>query len=158
MSEFDDLATGLARAERKPWLTRSTIILGALVIAMAGFVGGVQVQKSQTPAPAAAGTGARGTGTGRQFPGGLNTQNLPRGTQTAAASATTGKIKLVDGTTIYIETATGDVITVKTSGTTTVQSASTVKLSDLKAGVTVTIQGPAGSDGIVTATSVTATK
>ncbi|MBB5870865.1 hypothetical protein F4553_004244 [Allocatelliglobosispora scoriae] len=161
MSEFDDLAVGLARAERKPWLTRSTLILGALVIALAGFVGGVQVQKSQTPAAAAAGTGTRGTG--RQFPGGYAGGFNPQaqgGTQTAAAaSATTGKIKLVDGTTIYIETATGDVITVKTTGTTTVQSASTVKLSDLKPGTTVTVQGPAaGSDGIVTATSVTAAK
>src|SRR5690348_10903179 len=121
MFEFDDLAVGLARAERKPWLTRSTLILGALVIALAGFVGGIQVQKAKTPAASAAGTGARGTG--RQFPGGFTGGfNQPQGgTQTAAASATTGKIKLVDGTTIYIETATGDVITVKTSGTTTVQ-------------------------------------
>lgn len=154
MPEFDDLAVGLARAERKRWLTRSTLILGGAVIALAGFVGGVQVQKAQTPAAstnAAAAAAARAGGAGRQF-GGQGTQT---GTPTAAA---TGKIKLVDGSTVYIETADGNVITVKTTGTTSVLSASKIKLADLKAGATVTIQGQTGSDGTVTATTVTAAK
>jgi hypothetical protein len=155
MSDFDDLAVGLARAERKPWLTRSTAILGGAVIAIAGFIGGIEAQKANTPASTAANQAQRsryGFPGGQGFPG-IGTLTSP------AASATAGKIKLVDGTTLYIETADGDVITVKTGSSTKVQSASTVKVGDLKAGATVTIQGQTSSDGsTITATTVTATK
>jgi hypothetical protein len=118
------------------------------------------VQKAKTPANTAASQFANRfgqNGAGRyNFPAG---QNLPgTGTQTRN-NATTGKIQLIDGTTIYIETENGDVITVKTSGSTKVQSSTTVKVGDLKAGASVTIQGETSSDGsTITATTVTATK
>jgi hypothetical protein len=71
-------------------------------------------------------------------------------------NATTGTIKLVDGTTIYLTTANGDTVTVKTSGDTVVTTPAAV--SDLKAGATVTVQGTADADGIITANRVTASK
>ena len=67
-------------------------------------------------------------------------------------------MKLVNGTTIYVQTADGSVVTVKTDGTTKVATSAAGKLSDVKAGQSVTIQGAAGTDGSVTATSVTARK
>ena len=74
---------------------------------------------------------------------------------TSAAVPTTGRIKLVDGTTLYVETADGTVVTVRTSGDTAVRTATAGKLKDVKAGDTVSVQGPAGADGTVTATTVT---
>ncbi|GIF08016.1 hypothetical protein [Actinoplanes siamensis] len=65
-------------------------------------------------------------------------------------------MKLVNGTTIYLRTADGTVVTVNTDGGTTVSTARKGKLSDVKAGDSVTVRGAAGSDGAVTATSVTA--
>jgi Cu/Ag efflux protein CusF len=73
-------------------------------------------------------------------------------------NATTGTIKLVDGTTVYITLASGDIATVKTSASTTVRAEQSVKLNDLKVGQTVSVQGTTGSDGIITATTVTAQK
>lgn len=161
MSDFDDLAVGLARAERKPWLTRSTMVLGAAVLVLAGFLGGIEVQKANAPAASAANPGAgRGTGYGgRGFgagAGGFGSGQFPQGGTQTAPAATTGKIKLVDGSTVYIETADGDVITVKTTGTTKVTSSTATKLASLKPGASVTVQGQTGADGTVTATSVTA--
>ena len=66
------------------------------------------------------------------------------------------EVKLVDGDTIYLQTADGNVVTVKTDGKTTVSTAKKGKVSDVKAGESVTAQGATGADGTVTATSVTA--
>ncbi|MFF5290560.1 DUF5666 domain-containing protein [Paractinoplanes globisporus] len=172
----DSLAEELAKAAPKKWWNKSTIVLGAVVLLVGGFVGGLQAQKQW--GTSSTGTGNRaaafpGGGAGRYgggagaygFPGGGNlagggtgtgTGTGRQGTATTAASGTTGTVKLVDGTTIYVQTPDGNVVTVKTDGKTTVSSAKKGKLSDVKAGQSVTVQGAAGADGTVTATSVTA--
>jgi hypothetical protein len=154
----DDLADELEASAPRPAATRTTLALSAAVLIVAGFIGGVLVQKNygtnNSGANAAAnalasfaarggfGNGGGGGGFGNGGGGG--------------GSTTTGTIKLVDGTTIYITTADGSVVTVKTSSTTTVQA--TVPLTSLKAGATVSVTGTTGSDGTVTATRVTQTK
>jgi hypothetical protein len=161
MSDFDDLSVGLARASSKPWFSRTTVILGGLVLLVAGFLVGLQVAPAPTGATPAGfdrsafanafqngqfgnrnggnGTGANGgNGSGRQ------------------GQATTGKIKLVDGATVYVELADGSIVTVKVSDSTKVSTAATVK--DLKAGASVTVQGQADSDGVIAAGSITQTK
>ncbi|GAA0472507.1 hypothetical protein Ade02nite_52220 [Paractinoplanes deccanensis] len=168
--EDDGFAAELAKAAPKRWWNRGTIVLGAVVLLVGGFVGGLQAQKqwgtSTTPAagnraaafgnraaggfPAAGAEGLPAGGFGGANPGGTAT--------TAAAADTTGTVKLVNGTTIYVEKADGTVVTVKTDGKTKVATSSTGKLSDVKAGQSVTIQGAAAADGSVTATSVTAQK
>jgi hypothetical protein len=50
------------------------------------------------------------------------------------------------------------VITVKTSGSTSVQVAQKGSLADLTAGSTVTISGQTGTDGTVTASTITKAK
>lgn len=145
---MEDLDKELTRVKRQPWLTRSTGIMFALVLACGGFLAGIKVQQSYGPAA---------TTQSQQQPNqaALAAAMQQRGAQGGAAS-TTGKVKLVDGTTVYIETADGKVITVKTTETTTVQSATPAQLKDLAVGTTVSVQGaPAGTD-TVTATSVTA--
>jgi hypothetical protein len=80
------------------------------------------------------------------------------GSTSAASATTTGKVKLVDGTTVYVETSSGDVVTVRTNGQTTVESSSPSSLKDLAAGDSVIVQGQSSGDGQVTATTVTETK
>ncbi|WP_305784742.1 DUF5666 domain-containing protein [Symbioplanes lichenis] len=165
----DGLAAEIAKAAPRRWWNRATIGLGAGVLLLGGFVGGLQVQKhygtSSTTSAFPGGGGAnRGGGTGGFPGGGYGGQNsgggaapgaAAPGASAAAAGPTTGKVKLVDGTTIYVETTGGDVVTVRTSGDTAVKKATTGKLKDVKAGDTVSVQGSADADGTVTATSVT---
>lgn len=156
-----DLAAALARAAPRRWWNRGTLVLGGCALVLAGFLGGVLVQQhwgATTAATAStartggfagfAGAGGRGTGAfgGGAAPG-----------ASAAPAATTGTVKLVDGGTIYVQTPGGDVVTVRTTGKTSVRTATKASLSQVKAGQTVTIQGATGADGTVTATSVTTT-
>ncbi|NUR50818.1 MAG: hypothetical protein HOV71_22035 [Hamadaea sp.] len=164
---IDDLAVGLAKAERKPWLTRSTLILGGAVLVVAGFIGGLQVGGgTEATATTPGGGNGRGSygfpGGGYGFPGGgaFGQQGATgqQGGGTSTRNATTGKVKLVDGNTVYVELADGTVVTVKVNDTTKVQSSSTITVKDLKAGASVTVQGQTGSDGTITAGTITATK
>ncbi|MFF5076815.1 hypothetical protein ACFY36_07170 [Actinoplanes sp. NPDC000266] len=169
----DGFATELAKAAPKRWWNKGTLVLGAIVLLVGGFAGGLQAQKQWGDSGTAGGGGNRaaafgggqnraGYGAAGGFPGGG--QGFPgagaagNGTASTAAAATTGKVKLVNGTTIYVETADGTVVTVKTDGKTKVSTATSGKVADVKAGQSVTIQGAAGTDGSVTATSVTAQK
>jgi hypothetical protein len=113
----------------------------------------VQKHYGTGAAPAAPGrTGARTGG----FPeGAFGGGAAPTSAAPAAATPATGKVKLVNGTTIYVETADGEVLTVRTGAGTTVQSATRGKLKDLKAGDTVSVQGTADGEGTITATTVT---
>jgi hypothetical protein len=164
----DDLAAELAKAAPRHWWNRGTLVLGGIALILAGFLGGIQVQKNYgTAATAGAGAGRGagayglgGTGRGAGAYGGTNGFPGAPGVAatTPAASGTTGTVKLVDGDTIYVQTADGTVVTVKTSGNTSVKTATTGTLKDVKAGESVTVQGAAGTDGTVTATSVTADK
>jgi hypothetical protein len=156
----DDLSKRLKSAAPLRLANRATYILVALVIGVAGFVAGAQVQKSYgataSPAggtfPTALPSGLAGGGFGNRG-GGTSSGNT--GTGGAGGQGITGTVKLVDGTTVYVEQADGTVITVKTSDSTSVLAPSTLK--DLKAGATVTVRGQ-NNDGTVTASSITQTK
>jgi hypothetical protein len=174
----DGLAEELAHAAPKRWWNRGTVVLAGLVLLAGGFVGGLQAQKhwgtasSATGFPAgfnaAGGAGRYGGGAGRTGAGTYGGGGLGQGTgqgtgQSGAATApaaagTTGTVKLVDGSTIYVQTSDGNVVTVNTNGKTAVSAATKSTIKSIKAGQTVTVQGAAGSDGTVTATSVTASK
>jgi hypothetical protein len=160
----DSLATELAKAAPRRWWNRGTLVLGAVALLLGGFLGGLQVQKHYGTSATAAATrpgggtgGARGAG-GYGFPGAFPGGGAAPTAAAAAAGPTTGKVKLVDGKTIYVETADGTVVTVRTGGDTAVQTATAGKLKDVKAGDTVSVQGAADTDGTVTATTVTKTK
>jgi hypothetical protein len=157
MSDFDDLSVGLARASSKPWFSRSTLILAALVLLTGGFLIGLQVAPtSASPSPTSFNRGNGQLG-GQGFQGFQGRNGAGSGASGASArEATTGKIKLVDGSTVYVELADGTLVTVKLTDTTKILSTASVK--DLKAGVSVTVQGQTGSDGTVTAGSITQTK
>lgn len=166
----DDLTEQLAEKAPRQYVTRATVILGGLVLLVAGFLAGAQVQKNWGTS-STQGTGQFGNfpRTGASgFPGGLGgyggqqggtgTGTGGTGTGTGGGTTTTGTVKLVDGSTVYIQTANGTTVTIKTGGSTSVNVSQSGSLSDLKAGATVAIQGQTGSDGAVTATQITRTK
>ncbi|MBB2946826.1 cell division septal protein FtsQ [Actinoplanes lutulentus] len=148
----DDLNSAIAAAAPKRWWNRTTLALLGLVLAVGGFLGGVQAQErwgsSSSPAssfPRNAGMPSGGGGFGGQRPDAA-----------ASASGTSGTVKLIDGTTLYVETDAGETITVRTNDTTAVKLSETTTLDKLVSGQQVTVVGAADTEGIVTATTVTA--
>lgn len=144
----------LAAAAGRRWWNRWTVVLGLALLLIGGFVAGVEAQKAYGETPTAAGQGGGFRGQGgypTAFPGGG-----PQGGQgRQSAEATTGTVKLVDGTTVYVETESGEVVTVRTDGETAVRVPG--KLKDLKAGDKVSVEGGEDAEGAVAASSVTKT-
>jgi hypothetical protein len=142
-------------------LSRVTALLVAGIVAVAGFAGGVLVQKhhdagaTAAAAPAAAGFrfGGAGGGTGGlgQVPGG---QAAAGGAGAATAPAVVGQVVSVSGTTLTVKNFAGKTVKVTVPEGTSVSSV--VPLSSLKAGTNVSVTGTAGADGSVTASGVTA--
>lgn len=160
VDDRDGLAAELAAAAPRRWWNRGTLALGLLTLVLAGFLGGLQVQKHF-----GATTSSAQSGMPTGFPGGgagaFGGRGMPSGapqTGSAAAAGTNGTVKLVDGTTIYVQTADGTVVTVKTGDSTDIKIATEGTLKDVKAGDSVTVQGAADAEGTVTATAVTSTK
>jgi hypothetical protein len=173
----DDLAEQLEAVAPRRWVSRTTVALAGLVLLVAGFVGGAQVEKnwgtpngaSNRPAASASGnpfaafggrfggTAGGGAAGGGAAGSGASGSGAARGGQNGGGE-TTGTVKLVDGNTVYITTPQNQTVIVKTTGSTTVNVAQPGSLKDLAPGTTVTIQGQTGSDGSVNATSITKTK
>ncbi|MGC9670486.1 hypothetical protein ACNTMW_28565 [Planosporangium sp. 12N6] len=179
----EDLSTELAARAPRRATTRTTVALAGLVLVVGGFLAGAQVQKHfGTPAAAAQGRaglpggagfaaaggfgGQRANGQNGQNAGGQNagSQNAGgaqpggRSTGSAAAGVTTGTVKMVDGTTVYVQTPDGDVLTVRTNSSTAVQVTQGGALSDLTPGSQVSVEGAASGDGVLTATKLTRAK
>lgn len=163
----DGLAVELAKAAPRRWFTKATLPLAAAVLVTGAFLGGVLTERQTGSGQQAAGNFPAAGGFPSGFPGGggfgQSGGGAPTGggtsttapATTSGSAATTGTVKLVDGSTIYVETADGTVITVKTGKDTSVRTSKTAKLSDIKAGAKVTVQGTTAGDDTVTATAVT---
>jgi hypothetical protein len=144
-----------AKAPRRYW-TRTTAVLAGLLLVAVGFLAGAQVQKRWGTTAAAPATAGRGTFGGGNFGGGnLGGGARPQRSAGPGAGVTTGTVKLVDGSTVYVETADGNVITVKTTGSTSVELARAGALTDLAPGAKVSVEGQAGGQDVVNATKVT---
>ncbi len=162
-SPFDgDLDAELAAAPPPRRGTPSvTLLLGAGVLIVAGFLGGIQADKhwgAKKQADPADILSRLVAGRGGQGGGGQGFGNFggPQGGGTAQrglGGGTTGTVKLVDGDIIYVQTPTG-IVRVKTTGSTKVTIAKSAKAKNLKTGSSVVVQGAPGQDGTVTATSV----
>ncbi|MER6776206.1 MULTISPECIES: DUF5666 domain-containing protein [unclassified Streptomyces] len=175
-----DISAELAAPPRPrlPWLT---LVLSGGVVAGLAFTGGVLVEKSHlqgSPGAGAAGRnfaagaggqgrtgsaqgGARATGQGRAGSGTGTGQTGGRqgfgaapGGPAAGAGVTTGTVKLVDGTTLYVTDAQGNVVKVITDTNTQITQAKSGKVSDLQPGQTVTVRGSQNPAGDLAATTV----
>lgn len=139
-----DLAAKPARARPGP-----TVYLVAGVIAVAGFIGGIQAhktwggEKSAGGGQTAAGRQGGGFGGGSGFGGGG-----------AAGGVTAGTVTKVKDGVITLETSDGRSVEVKTSGDTEVTLTENGSAEDLESGTSVVVRGETGADGTVTATSV----
>ena len=154
-----DISAELAAPPRRklPWLT---LLLAGGLVAGAGFIGGVLVEKGQGHSSSSGfagrsfggtGRGAAGTGTGTG--GGFGGGGFGGGT--GGGGATIGTVKLVDGSTIYVTDTSGNIVKVTTGASTKVSIAQSGKVSQLKPGATVTVRGTADAGGDVAASTVT---
>jgi hypothetical protein len=158
LDDGDDLTAVLTRRPRAK-LPSLTLVLAAIVVASAGFLVGALVGKHYggsssgnlagafrglAARPTTSGSAGAGAGTGRTglFGGG---------------NATVGTIKLIDGATVYVQTAAGDIVQVATSAGTKVTVSSTVPVRDLQPGETVIVLGSKNSTGAIAATSISQT-
>ena len=165
----DDLTAVLTRRPRAK-LPSMTLILAAIVVLGAGFLGGALVGKhygssssgslaaefgrlaatrAGASASASASPGASG-GTGSGFAG-------RGGGAFGGGNATVGTIKLIDGATVYVQTTAGDIVQVATSAGTKVTVSNTVPVKDLQPGETVIVEGSKNSSGAISATSISQT-
>ena len=175
----DELTDVLTRRPRAK-LPSLTLVLAALVVASAGFIGGILVGKhyghsgaggaasafSRFAAAGASASASTATGSGARFGGAGGTGGFggsggglggSGGGGFAAGNATIGTIKLVDGKTVYVQTTAGDIVQVSTSAGTKVTVSSAVPVKDLQPGETVIVEGSKNSSGGVTATSISQT-
>lgn len=164
----DDLGAQLAARPPRAKLPKLTLALAAAVLIGGGFLGGLTVGKSS----ASTGSGGLPAGLAGGFPGGGGLPSgggaLPSGGTGAggtgtsggglpggfAGGGTAGTIKLVDGHTIYVQSFSGTITRVSTSGSTKIQVSAAGTVKDLQPGQTVVVQGSKRSDGSVAATSV----
>ncbi|MET8911648.1 hypothetical protein [Micromonospora sp. NPDC004551] len=146
----------LAASANRRWWNRTTIVLAVALLLVGGFMAGTAAQRAFGVQPTATGPGGlRGQGgftPPTAFPGGgsVGAQGRPQ-----RAESTTGTVKLVDGTTIYLQTESGAVVTVRTNGDTAIQVPGDLK--SFKAGDKVSVDGDAGTNGSLAASSVTKT-
>jgi hypothetical protein len=151
-----------ARPRRRLLTPIPLALLGVLLIA-GGFIAGVQVQKGQTstgstggvPAGLASRFAALGGGTSStsKTPTGAAAGGFP-GAGTGAGRPTSGTVAYLAGNTLYVTNSEGNTVKVKTSPSTSVSKTVKTKLKGIYPGETVTVIGATGSNGTVSAESI----
>jgi hypothetical protein len=148
------LETELPARTRRKLVTPVTAALLAVVLIALGFTGGVLVQKSTGASTSTAATG-RPNFAGGGPPG---AQQGRGGTQAGGgAQATIGEVASKDGRTLYVKGSDGNTIKVRLGANAKVARTAGAGAKAIHPGDTVVVQGAAGSNGTVKATSVTAT-
>jgi hypothetical protein len=148
----DDLEQEMKRVAQP--FGKPTIALGVLVVLALAFGAGAWTHSAlagagaSSPASATTAGPAGAPRQGQQGPGGT-------GRPGGSGRGTAGTVDRVDGTTIYLKTPQGTEVKVSTSETTQVSVAQPAKVTDLKPGSDVVVQGATGGDGTVTAQSIT---
>lgn len=159
LSEDDDDQPASPRPRRR-LVTPLTIALGGVLIATAGFIVGVQVQKGQqdggaagaaSAAAPAAFRGARNGGGGGG--GGAGGQGQGQG----QGSPTLGSVANKKGSVLYVESADGTTVRVKTNAQSKVTRNAATSPRGIFPGDTVIVQGTKDSHGDLVATQITAT-
>jgi len=160
----DDLGAALAKRPRAR-IPSLTLMLIVLLVAGGGFIGGEYAGKND----ASSGSGLSAAALRSAFAGRSSTGASPGASTSAGGSrtgftggggffgsggATIGSIKLVDGTTIYVETTSGSIVQVSTTAATKVTLSMTGTVKDLQPGEEVIVSGTTKSNGTVAATTI----
>lgn len=156
-----ELGEALAAAAPRRWWNRTTLALLGIVLLSGGFLGGVQAHERWGAETTLAGVGIPA---GAGDPSAAGASAGPAGVSGGGAQAAmaespagvTGTVKLVDGSTIYLQTADGATVTVRTSGDTAVKVSQPATLESITSGLAVTVEGVPDAEGVITATAVTA--
>jgi hypothetical protein len=163
-TELPPLPPAGARRARRRRFGKLTFVLAGVLIAAAGFLVGVQVQKGQsddastgglpsgfTPPAGFGGGSGGGGGTGANGGTGDGSGATPGGG--GGGNVTFGQVRLVDGDNLYVTNAQGNTVKVSAAEA-QITTSQPGTLNDLKPGETVIVQGQADKDGTVKATSV----
>jgi hypothetical protein len=143
------------------------VLLGVLAIAC-GFIGGVLVEKGQTPSGSASGATAGLAARFAALRGGTPSATARSGAAGAAggffgagASAgvgagrpTSGTVAYLAGSTLYVTNAEGNTVKVKTSAGTSVTKNVKASVTGIHPGETVTVTGAAAANGTVNAEAI----
>jgi hypothetical protein len=172
---FDD--PPITPRARRRLVTPVTVGLGAILLATAGFIGGVEVQKSQQGSggglqraalASGAGAGAAGAGAGaaagaagaRGFGGraggGTAAAGGAAGGQ-AQGDTTFGSVADKKGSSLYVQGADDTTVRVKTNAQSKVTRNAAASARGIYPGDTVVVQGTKAKDGSIVATQITAT-
>jgi Domain of unknown function (DUF5666) len=140
---------------RRRFFNRKTAALGVVVACAAGFLAGIEIEKSQVSGTASAATvpagnaGSAATGSGAR-PG----FGLGGGGAGGGGGASFGTVSSVDGNTIYLTEASGNTVKVTLSSATKITKSQSTSKSSLHPGDALVVQGATGKNGTLTATSV----
>ncbi len=161
-SSGEDLATEILRRRRKR-LPAVTAVLALAVVAAAGVIGGIEIQKHWGSSPssngssgaAAAfasrfGSGGAGRAGGRSGSGGFGA--FPGGG--FGGDAAVGTVTLIKGSSLYVTEADGNTVLVHTSAGSQVTKTVQGTVKTVHPGDTVTVTGAQASDGSYTASRI----
>jgi hypothetical protein len=151
-------ASDLPPVHPRRGIPRVTVILGVGLLAAVTFLAGIEAQKQW------GGNGSDANGFGARAAAFRAAAGGNGGAQGAAPGAgafgrggggvTTGKVKLVQGSNIYVTTTDGNTVKVTVPSSTAITKSVTTKLSGVHPGDNVTAIGTSSSDGVIKAVSV----
>lgn len=139
---------------RRRLLAPVPLALSAILIAAAGFIGGVVVQKGQS---------SSGTGSPGGFPAALGAAAGREGQSgaapdgTGAGAAASGEVSSVKGNVLYVTDDDGTTVKVTVPSGASVTRSAQADARDVHPGDTVVVQGATRANGSVKASSVSAT-
>lgn len=155
-----------SRLAVQPKRSFSTLTLGLAVgvTLVVGVIGGIQAEKALGGSSEGTSAGARVPGAPQGGMGGYGGQRGGMGGEQGGMGGggqrggmggmTVGTVEKVEGDKVYVKTMDGSVVTVTTTGETSVRIAKEGKVADLQQGGSIVVQGAKGEDGAVTATSI----
>jgi hypothetical protein len=154
--EIDEEEDELPRRPRRRLLTPITGALAAVVLVAAGFLAGVEVQKSQDSGAATAQTGFPGV-PGGGGAGGNGPPGGPGAGQGSGSESVRGTVSNLRGATLYVTDDSGNTVRVSTRKRAEVVRAASSRPVDVQPGDTVIVQGEKNDDGSYSADQITAT-
>jgi Domain of unknown function (DUF5666) len=145
---------------RRKFFGRGTAILLAAIVGILGFIAGVKVEKSNVtvsssgatlslPSAARGGAAAGGAGGGGRSLGGF-----PGAAGGGGNGASIGTVASISGRTIYVTTTSGNTVKVQLSSATKIKKSLGVGRKAIRPGDSVVVQGVSGSNGRVSASSL----
>jgi hypothetical protein len=166
--EWYDPGDELPPRPRRRLVTPVTGLLAAVLVAGAGFIGGVEIQKHQGGTASAAGgpgaaAGAAPGGAGGFRPAGGARSGPPGGAPSGApggggaGAPTVGTVSSAHGGVLYVKDSSGTTVRVQTTSASKVTRTASTSVGAVHPGDLVVVQGSTAKDGTVKATRVSAT-